>query len=289
MCVYNARGGGLACVFIWKWTATKAPPPEQRLGTLREFYADASALERRAIAMAEKEGAQHLELRGRDPGSLSLPCVQRFYTFERTLDADPDANLLLIPRKQRAMVRKGIAQGLEADFGTDVETFYALYARSVRDLGTPVYPRRYFAALIENLGERCEMLVVRHGGIPISAVLSFRYRNRIMPYYAGSVPIARSLYAFDFMYWSLMRDASARGIEVFDFGRSVENTGAFAFKKNWGFEPQPLYYRFGALGTRQAPELTPNNPRYRFAIWAWKHLPLPIANRLGPWLWPMLA
>ena len=110
-----------------------------------------------------------------------------------------------------------------------------------------------------------------------------------MPYYAGGLANARAVSAFDFMYWSLMRAASARGVEVFDYGRSVEGTGAFAFKKNWGFEPTPLFYRFGALGDRQVPELTPDNPRYRLAIWAWKQLPLPIANRLGPCLWPLLV
>jgi hypothetical protein len=86
----------------------------------------------------------------------------------------------------------------------------------------------------------------------------------------------------DFMYWDLMRRACERGFKVFDFGRSKRGTGSFDFKKNWGFEPAPLHYRYQLVRAERVPENNPNNPKYRLFIQAWRRLPLPVANFLGP-------
>ena len=84
------------------------------------------------------------------------------------------------------------------------------------------------------------------------------------------------------MYWEVMRRAAARGCRLFDFGRSKVGTGAFAFKKNWGFAPAPLHYRFQLAPGAAIPDHNPLNPKYRLFIAAWKRLPLPVANLLGP-------
>jgi hypothetical protein len=84
------------------------------------------------------------------------------------------------------------------------------------------------------------------------------------------------------MYWEVMRRAAARGCRLFDYGRSKAGTGAFAFKKNWGFEPAPLEYRFRLAPGAAIPDHNPLNPKYRLFIAAWKKLPLPVANLLGP-------
>lgn len=246
-------------------------------------------LEQSALDLAAERGAAYVELRGREPGALELPTTRHFYTFERTLDPDPEVNLRNVPRKQRAMVRKGIGQGLEAVAERELSTFHALYARSVRNLGTPIYPKRYFEALARVLGDTCEILTVYAGGRAVSSVPSFRHRDRLMPYYAGGLPDARRLHAFDYMYWMLMRRACEGGVRIFDYGRSIDGTGSFAFKKNWGFQPTPLHYRFGGLGDAKVPDLTPSNPAYRLAVSAWKKLPVRVANRIGPLTWPFLA
>jgi FemAB-related protein (PEP-CTERM system-associated) len=114
--------------------------------------------------------------------------------------------------------------------------------------------------------------------------LSFYFRDEVMPYYAGDDTAARDLAANDFKYWELMRRACTRGLKVFDYGRSKVGTGPYAFKKNWGFEPKPLHYEYCLYKRESIPQNNPNNAKYRLLIAAWKRLPLPVANWLGPFI-----
>lgn len=205
-----------------------------------------------------------------------------YVTFRRAISGDDDANLKAIPRKQRAVVRKGIERGLTATADRNVDRLHAIYAQSVRNLGTPVFARRYFRILAETFGEAVDVLTVHDGKAPVAAVLNFTWRDEVLPYYGGGTPAARACYANDFMYWEVMRRAAARGVRLFDFGRSKAGTGAFAFKKNWGFTPTSLAYRFALAAGESFPEINPLNPKYRLMIAAWKRLPLPVANLLGP-------
>jgi FemAB-related protein (PEP-CTERM system-associated) len=235
------------------------------------------------VARAESLGVSHLELRHRSPACEGWPTQDLYVTFRRTLDPDPEANLLAIPRKQRAMVRKGIKHGLASAVDDDTATFFALYADNQHRHGTPPLARRYFERLRATFGDACEVLTVRDAhGAPVSGVVSFYFRDEVLPYYAGDVPAARDLAANDFKYWELMRRACGRGIRVFDYGRSKRGTGSFDFKKNWGFEPAPLAYAFRLLRRDSVPQNNPANPRYRAFIALWRRLPRPVANGLGP-------
>ncbi|MGD2081438.1 MAG: FemAB family PEP-CTERM system-associated protein [Chromatiales bacterium] len=234
------------------------------------------------LALALKVGA--LEMRNRVRTRDDWPVKDLYFTFSRTIEADPDANLQAIPRKQRAMVRKGIKAGLQSEGTDDVDRFYPIYAESVRNLGTPVFARKYFRLLKEAFGDDCRVLVVTHGGRDIAAVMSFYFRNQVLPYYGGSLPVAREVKGNDFMYWALMSRSAEEGIRVFDYGRSKRGTGAFSFKKNWGFEPRPLYYEYFLVKDDRLPDVNPLNPKYERLIRLWRRLPLPIANALGPWI-----
>ncbi|GAC1338921.1 MAG: FemAB family PEP-CTERM system-associated protein [Acetobacteraceae bacterium] len=205
-----------------------------------------------------------------------------YVTFRKPIGADDDANMKGIPRKQRAMVRKGIERGLTSQVAGAVDGLHAIYAESVRNLGTPVFGRRYFRLLAEVFRDRMDVVTVLDGGTPIAAVLNFYDRDEVLPYYGGGTAAARGSFGNDFLYWEVMRHAAARGCRVFDFGRSKAGTGAFAFKKNWGFTPQPLLHRFRLRPGAAVPDLNPLNPKYQLFIAAWKRLPLPVANRLGP-------
>jgi FemAB-related protein (PEP-CTERM system-associated) len=224
-----------------------------------------------------------IEFRSRQPCAEGWPTRCDLYaTFRRPLAGAEEANLKAIPRKQRAVVRKGIANGLTARIDQDAERFHRIYAESVRNLGTPVFSRRYFRVLVECFRDCCDILTVEEGGTALSAVLSFYFRDEVLPYYGGGTPQARLRAANDFMYWELMRQAAPRGVRVFDFGRSKFGTGSFDFKKNWGFTPEPLHYQYQVRPGRAIPEHNPLNPKYRLLIAAWKRLPLAVANRLGP-------
>src|SRR5437899_2009896 len=156
--------------------------------------------------------------------------------FRKEILPDVDANMLAIPRKQRAMVRKGIKNGLTSTIDATPDRFFALYADNVHRHGTPALARRYFDALLRVFGPDCEVLTVSApDGRPVSSVMSFYFRDEVLPYYAGDDMTARDLAANDFKYWELMRRACVRGLKVFDYGRSKQGSGSFAFKKNWGF------------------------------------------------------
>jgi FemAB-related protein (PEP-CTERM system-associated) len=190
--------------------------------------------------------------------------------------------MLAIPRKQRAMVRKGMKHELVGELDGGVERFFPIYSDSVRRLGTPVFGRRYFEALMTEFGRDCEVLTVTRDGEPVSSVLSFYFRDQVLPYYGGGTEQAREVAGYDFLYWDLMRRACERGYRVFDYGRSKVGTGSYSFKKNWGFEPEPLHYEYHLVRAKAVPDINPLNPKYRLFIAAWKHLPLPVANLLGP-------
>jgi FemAB-related protein (PEP-CTERM system-associated) len=123
---------------------------------------------------------------------------------------------------------------------------------------------------------------VTHDGRPVASVMNFYDRDEVLPYYGGGTLAARGVAGNDFMYWEVMRRAAARGYRVFDFGRSKVGTGAMAFKHNWGFEPAPLHYRYSLAPGATIPEHNPLNPKYRLFIAAWKRLPVPVANLIGP-------
>ncbi|MBI5329086.1 MAG: FemAB family PEP-CTERM system-associated protein [Betaproteobacteria bacterium] len=244
------------------------------------------ALDARAQALARELGAGHLEYRDRDaPAHEDWPDSELYVTFRKEIDPEVEKNLLAIPRKQRAMVRKGIANGLTAETEAGVEAFFHVFADNVHRHGTPALPKRYFALLREEFGPDCEVLLVRApDGEIVSGVLSFYFRDEVLPYYAGDTAAARALAANDFKYWALMRQSCERGIRVFDYGRSKVDAGSYDFKRNWGFTPQPLHYRYFLVKSAAVPENNPNNPKYRLFIQAWRRLPRPVANLLGPWI-----
>ena len=240
-------------------------------------------LDAAARALAERRGVDFLEYRLRVPFDADRPCRDDLHaTFRKRIDGDHDANLKAIPRKQRAVVRKAIEGDLESHVTDSLDSFYRLYATSVRNLGTPVFGRRYLDALKAEFGDACDVLLVSRDGAPVSGVLSFYFRDEVLPYYGGGTPAARRLGANDFMYWELMRHAADRGYRTFDFGRSKVGSGAYAFKKNWGFTPERLSYEYYLVKANALPDTNPSNPKYRRAIAAWRRMPLWLANCIGP-------
>jgi FemAB-related protein (PEP-CTERM system-associated) len=244
-----------------------------------------TALTSEALALQRHTRAPYLEFRSREAAREGWISRKDLYaTFGRALSGDEKENLQAIPRKQRAVLRKTFESGLKSEVNGDIADMFQVYAESVRNLGTPVFPKRYFAILLETFGNDCDTVIIRDNGVPISAVLNFYHQDTVLPYYGGGTSLARRNGANDFLYWEVMRHAAARGYRRFDFGRSKAGTGAFAFKKNWGFEPEWLEYEYHFLPGRSMPDKNPLNPKYALMIQAWKKLPLPVANFVGPWL-----
>ena len=252
-------------------------------GPVASDEASLQALDRAARQLTEDLEVDYLEYRLRRPSRRPWARSSDLYaTFRRPLAPEADVNLQAVPRKRRAMIRKGIAHGLVSEPDPDIHRFYAVYTRSVRDHGTPAYPRSYFRALLDVFAAACEILTVVNGRQPLASVLSFRFRDQVLPYHGGVTREGRRYAASDFMYWEVMRRACECGARVFDFGRSKTGTGAFAYKRNWGFEPEPLHHEYLLIRGSKRPELNPLNPRYAALIALWRRLPLSLANALGP-------
>jgi FemAB-related protein (PEP-CTERM system-associated) len=256
-------------------------------GALAETDDAAEALLAEGWRMAETLGCPSFELRGGYlPSGEGWQRKSGAYAgFVRPLAADDEAELKAIPRKQRAEVRKALDSGLTVTIGTrpkDRAAHYAVYAESVRNLGTPVFPKRLFAAMLDRFGEDADILTVWHESKPVASVLSLYHNDVVMPYWGGGTFGARGLRANERMYFALMCHARQRGCTAFDFGRSKLSTGPFAYKKNWGFEPTPLDYAVRTADGSEPREVNPLSPKYRAKIAMWKKLPLWLANRIGP-------
>ena len=252
-------------------------------GVVAMDLAAQEALERAAIELAERLGVGHVEFRNTSPKRDDWTRRDTFATFRRGISQDPDANLLAIPRKQRAEVRKGIEKNLLTVASRDADDCWSLYARSVHRLGSPVYARRYFRDLASAFGTDCEFFFILKDGAPVASLLNFYFRDEVLPYYAGSADAGRDGEVHPFMYWSLMNHAAARGARRFDFGRSPVDSGGYAFKKNFGFEPRPLPYEYRLVRGRHVPDANPKSSHNAHLVATWKRLPLWVANMVGPW------
>jgi len=252
-------------------------------GALAATKTAAIKLAQAAEELALRHSCTTIELRGGEAPKHWNIRTDSHCGFECGLAADDEAQLLAIPRKQRAEVRKGLDNDLTVHVGTGAEdraAHYAVYAESVRNLGTPVFPQALFDAALDALD--ADILTVRHHGRPVASVLSFYHDGVVLPYWGGGTQAARALRANDRMYYELMLHARARGCTRFDFGRSKTNSGAYHFKRNWGFEPQPLSYASWTAPGAERRDVDPTSSKHSARIALWRQLPLGIANRLGP-------
>jgi FemAB-related protein (PEP-CTERM system-associated) len=241
-----------------------------------------SALTEAACALARELGVDHLEMRNRRRKHPEWPAKDLYVTFRKPIDPDSEKNMLAIPRKQRAMVRKGIKEELRAEIDERVDRHYDLYAESLRNLGTPVFAKRYLEILKDVFGEACDIVTILKGDRAVASVLNFYFRDEVLPYYGGGTQEARAVAGNDFMYWQVMERAREKGCRIFDYGRSKRGTGAFDFKTYWGFEPEQLHYEYYLVKRKEMPNLSPTNPRFGKAIELWRKLPLKFTQLAGP-------
>lgn len=254
-------------------------------GPLAASPSISDALCHAAEELALRRSAPTIELRGGRAPADWHSTDKAHCNFSGQLAADDEAQLLAIPRKARAEVRKGLAGDFTVTVGSgggDRAAHYACYAGSVRNLGTPVFPRNLFSAVLDGFGGDADILTVRHQGLPVASVLTLYHRGTAMPYWGGGTRAARGLRANERMYYELMLHARRRDCTRFDFGRSKTGSGPYFFKKNWGFEPKPLTYSsWSAPGTKPR-NIDPTDAGYSARIALWKKLPLRVANLLGP-------
>jgi FemAB-related protein (PEP-CTERM system-associated) len=253
-------------------------------GPLAAERESAALLVDHSIGLANRLGVDSIEFRARAPVAPAWTVRSDLYaTFRKPISENAEANLKAVPRKQRAVIRKSLENGLRSTIDDDPARFYQIYSASVRSLGTPVFSPKYVRELKRVFKDDLEIAtILDNDDVVLSSVLSFFFRDEVLPYYGGGSLRARQRGAYDFMYWKVMSRGVERGARLFDFGRSKFGTGSFSFKKNWGFDAEPLTYQYWVRSGHRVPDLNPLNPKYHLMINAWKRLPLPLANLLGP-------
>lgn len=243
----------------------------------------AHALVARAASIARRERARHVELRHRSRRFEALAPKEHKVTMLLPLPESAEVLWAGLDRKVRNQVRKAEKSGLTVELGglERVNDFYAVYAHNMRDLGTPVYSRRFFADVLGTFADRTRLVIVSHEGRPVAAGLTWQWRDTVEVPWASSLRAYNNMSPNNLLYWTILQQAIAAGAQVLDFGRSTPNEGTFHFKKQWGAEPLPLCWEYDLI-EGVLPDQSPKNPKFRLAIEAWKRLPLPVANMLGP-------
>ena len=206
-----------------------------------------------------------------------------YVTFERKIYPDIEANFNAIPRKQRRMIRQGVKAGLESRIGKKeyLNEFYDLYARNLKNHGIPIFSREFILKIMDTFPQTF-ILSICKGNTMVAAVMSFVFKERLIPYFSGALKKYYQYAVNDFIYWELMKFGCKNGYKTFDFGRSKRGTGSYHFKRHWGFEPENLPFLYFLIDRKKMPEVNPTNPKYSTIINVWRNLPLPITKWLGP-------
>jgi serine/alanine adding enzyme len=239
-----------------------------------------------AVALAQRIGVAHIELRHNRALSVGLMERTDKVAMLRRLPGTGEALWKELPGKLRSQIKRPLREGASCVIGGAelLDEFYRVFAENMRDLGTPVYPRGFFAAILAALPAAAAVAVIRLDGAPVAAGFLIEHRNVTEIPWASSLRRANRLGVNMLLYWNVLERAVSRGSTVFDFGRSTLDGGTFQFKRQWGAEPLQLHWHYWLRAGTDLPRLNPSNPKYRLAVALWRRLPLPVANWLGPHL-----
>jgi FemAB-related protein (PEP-CTERM system-associated) len=254
-------------------------------GPLADAPATARALVEAGWALALCRGCRSMELRGGEVPEGWTAQSGIYADFSKALPQDGDEAILRAMKRRHRSIRRAREHDLEVRIGrgeADRALHYEVYSEMVRNLGSPVYPRSLFAAMLDRFGEAADILTVLMDGKPLASALNFYHRGTVLPYWGGGNAASRDYSASEMMYFQVMCHAARRGCTMFNFGRSKLGTGTFSFKENWGFEPRPLVYAVRTADGAAPRSVNPLDPKYRLQVALWKKLPVPLANRIGP-------
>jgi serine/alanine adding enzyme len=249
------------------------------LGTAEAVLALASD----AAAQARTDRVKLLELRSRLELPLELAVSHRKITVVLDLPNDRESLWKAFPSKLRSQIRRPEKEGVEVRFGPDqVGPFHEVFARHMRDLGTPVLPRRWFELIAARFGEDAWFGCAWHEGHPVAGGAGFRWGGEFEKTWASSLMAYNRLAPNMLLYAGFMERAIAGGITRFNFGRCTPGSGTHRFKRQWGGRDEDLWWYQLSSGAGEAATPSPDRGAFSLGPRLWKHLPVPIANRLGP-------
>ena len=244
---------------------------------------------RRALLAAAGEiakdvGAAHIELRQAEPLETDWPVRTRKVSMRLALPPDYETLLKAYPSKLRSQIRRAQKEGMDVRVGGEelLEDYYCVFARCMRDLGTPVYEKGFFQSIIQTFPKDVRLCVVSLKGVPLASGLLYGFRSTLEIPWAASDKRFSRLAPNMLLYSAVLEFACREGFKEYDFGRSSVDSGTYRFKQQWGALPRQLYWYYWLAGGQSIPELNPDNPKFKAAISVWQHLPLPVTNLIGP-------
>jgi serine/alanine adding enzyme len=253
-------------------------------GVLAKTPAARDALLAEGIALARRLGVSYLELRHRADPQLDLPTKMHKVAMVLPVDRDSEKMWSSLPHKVRTDIRRGIKSDLVEEFGSLelLDDFYTVFARNMRDLGTPVYGRTFFSRILKVFPQDTHICVVRHHRTAVAVSFLMGHRGTIEAGWSASLYQYSSMKPSMFLYWKILCFAGSHGFETFDFGRSSIGSGTYRFKKQWGASEIPLFWSYWIPEGTSLPELNKENSRYRLAIKLWQKLPVQLTKLVGP-------
>ncbi len=249
-------------------------------GSAAEFLIDAS------LRLKDELRADYIELRQTSPVPGGWPAKSHKVIMLLPLPPDPETLWNSFKTKLRTRVRRAEKEGFSVHSGKQdlLNDFYEVFAENMRDLGTPVYPRRFFQAILERFSENSHIVVVRSGNQSIAAGFLISHLNKMEVPWASSLRRFNHLSPNMLLYWNMLKYSISKGFQIFDFGRSTRDSGTFSFKEQWGAVPHETFWVYPGKDASQLPDHSPQNPKYKWATRVWTKLPLFVANRCGPWI-----
>jgi FemAB-related protein (PEP-CTERM system-associated) len=239
----------------------------------------------RACDITRRRNAKFMELRSvAKTQTDNLELSEKKVTFLLELDNDPEVIWKGFNAKLRNQVRKADKSGLSTEYAgpEELDSFYRVFARNMRDLGTPVWGKDFFERILTSFKDTARLILVKKDDRVIASGLALAFKDRLYVPAASSYRTYLKYCPNHALYWRVIKDACEQGYRYFDFGRSTWGSSTFNFKKQWASEPTQLYWQYYLNSVDTVPTINPGNPKYRLFINLWRKLPVSVANIVGP-------
>lgn len=238
-----------------------------------------------AIARCQKLGVGYLQLReSKLIAELPLSYSDNKVNMLLSLPESAEALGKSIGSKRRSQIKRPIREGVSHQFGGAelLDDFYQVFATNMRDLGTPVYAKSFFKAILSTFAEQAKICVVYWQNQPVATGFLLHFNGQMEIPWASTMRHANRISVNMYLYWQILSYAIEQGFKTFDFGRSSVDAGTYKFKKQWGAEPQPCYWYHWVPEGKPLPNLSPTNSKFDKAIKVWQKLPLAVTKIIGP-------
>jgi FemAB-related protein (PEP-CTERM system-associated) len=234
-----------------------------------------------AVELARSKDIRLLELRSREELPISLPVSHRKITVVLDLSRDPAKLLASFDSNVRRRIRRSQKAGVEVRFGPDqVASFYEVFSRHMRDLGTPTQSKRLFEMIASEF-EDAWFGCAYYREKPVACIAGLQWGSEFEVTWASALIAYKEIAANMHLYWACMERAIDRQLNVFNFGRCTPNGGTHRFKLPWGSRDVPLWW-YDVAKRQGAITPSPEAKSYAWGPRIWRQLPMTVATAWGP-------